>query len=100
MPSTPDNKGLPPLDVDSPILDNSLNARLSKIESSIIRIELAITGSPQMGHKGIVERLNAVENKVETHDKKLVTWGAFIAGAVMLLQFVVQYVRYLTGNHN
>lgn len=68
---------------------DSLNSRLSKIESAITRIELAITGSPQMGHKGIVDRLNTVEQKVEKHDRKLITWGAFVTAFAVILQFIL-----------
>lgn len=63
--------------------------RLAKIEASISKIEVALVGNPPMGQKGIVQRLETLETRVEKHDKKLILWGGIVTGAIFIAQFVI-----------
>ncbi len=50
-----------------------------RLQSSVDRIEKAIVGDPQMGHRGLAQRVEHIEQRVDSHDKKLLQWGAVFA---------------------
>lgn len=64
----------------------ALYDRLDRIESTntrflegIARVERALVGEPTLGNRGLVHRVDAVEEKVEKHDRKLLVWGSLVA---------------------
>jgi hypothetical protein len=71
--------------------------RLQKLENSINRIELALVGNPPMGQKGIVQRLEALEDRVEKHDKKLILWGGVITGILFVIQILPKLLKGFLG---
>lgn len=71
----------------------NINSRLNAIEDSIKRIELALVGNPSLGHKGIVERINALEVAVESHERKFLTWGTALTVVLFILQFASSYIK-------
>jgi hypothetical protein len=50
-----------------------------RLQSSVDRIEKAIVGDAQMGHRGLAQRVEHIEHRVDSHDKKLLQWGAVFA---------------------
>ena len=65
-------------------LDN-VSKRLDAQDQVLNRIEKALVGDPQMGNKGLVQRLNSVEKDVHAIDRKLIMWGSIATGAAMVL---------------
>lgn len=53
---------------------------ITSIRDSLHRIEKALVGDPQMGHKGIAQRLSDVEKTTEEHSRKLWIWTGMGAG--------------------
>jgi hypothetical protein len=45
-------------------------------------------GNPKLGHKGLVARVETVEQLAERHDRKLLVGGAIVTAAVGLTQFL------------
>lgn len=73
---------------------NALLKRLDQIETSntrflesITRVERALSGDSAVGHRGIVQRIDAVETKVETHDRKLLVWGSLLTAVGIAANF-------------
>lgn len=58
---------------------------IQSIRESLHRIEKAIIGDPDMGHKGIAARVDDIEKKVEAHGRKLLLWSGIVAGASVIL---------------
>ena len=58
---------------------------IQSIRESLHRIEKALIGDPEMGHKGIAARVDAIEKTVEAHGKKLLLWSGIVAGASVLI---------------
>lgn len=64
----------------------ALHERLDRIEAGntrfldgIARVERALVGEPTLGNRGLVHRVDTVEEKVEKHDRKLLVWGSLVA---------------------
>jgi hypothetical protein len=65
---------------------------IQSIKASLHRIEQAICGDEEMGHKGIAKRLTEVELREEVRageirkiDRKLATWGGIVTGASVII---------------
>ncbi len=58
---------------------------LASIRESLHRIEKAIIGDPDVGHKGIAARVDDIEKKVEAHGRKLLLWSGIVAGASVII---------------
>lgn len=56
------------------------------VKDALHRIEKAIVGDSEMGHKGIADRLNDVEAKTDAMDKKLIRWGGVLLGASVVIE--------------
>tara|TARA_R110000868_G_scaffold40556_1_gene139827 strand:- start:511 stop:780 length:270 start_codon:yes stop_codon:yes gene_type:complete len=50
-------------------------------------LTIALTGNA-LGQKGIIPRLTSVEDKLETHDRKLLVWGAGLTVMASFLSVV------------
>jgi hypothetical protein len=55
------------------------------LQESVERIERAIVGDRQMGHRGIADRLEYIERKVAGHEKQILRW----VGAITLAGIAV-----------
>jgi hypothetical protein len=56
-----------------------------KLQSSVDRIEKAIIGDEDMGHRGLASRVEWIERKLHTHEKQLWKWiGALGVIGVLL----------------
>ena len=58
---------------------------IQSIRESLHRIEKAIVGDPQMGHKGLAQRVTDVEVKADTSDRKLLVWGGIATGVSVVI---------------
>lgn len=58
---------------------------VQSIKETLHRIESALVGDPAMGHKGIAQRLDTVEQRTDAHDRKLLVWGGAFTGASVVL---------------
>jgi hypothetical protein len=68
-----------------------------KLHSSVQRIEKAIVGDEAMGHKGIVERLEDMEHRLNAHEKKLLKWGGGFVGAGVVVSYAPKLLSMLGG---
>ena len=56
-----------------------------KLQNSVDRIEKAIIGDEDMGHRGLASRVEWIERKLAGHEKQLWKWiGALAAIGVLL----------------
>lgn len=56
-----------------------------KLQSSVDRIEKAIIGDEEMGHRGLAARVEWIERKLSGHEKQLWKWiGALGAVGVLI----------------
>lgn len=69
-------------------LSPEAHRRLEAIEGTLGKIHVALVGNPDMGHKGLVARVEATENKVEAHDRKLLVWGAIATAFLTAFEFL------------
>lgn len=76
---------------------DELQEKITSLYDSIKRIETAIVGSPALGHKGLVERLNALEIVVERHEKRFLTWGGALAALIFILQIAPFLIKLFGG---
>lgn len=61
---------------------------IASIRASLHRIELAIVGDPQVGHKGLAQRMTDNEAKTDAVDKKLLVWGGVVTGVGIALPYL------------
>lgn len=64
----------------------------SKLQSSVDRIEKAIIGDEDMGHRGLAQRVEHIEKRVDTHDKKLLQWGAAFAAVGVFVSWLLKFL--------
>jgi hypothetical protein len=62
--------------------------QLREIRETQQEIRTALVGNPKLGHKGLVARVETVEQLAERHDRKLLVGGAIVTAAVGLTQFL------------
>ena len=57
-----------------------------EMRKTVDRIETALVGNPDLGQRGVIPRLNAVEATVAVHDRRFIKWSAVLGaiGAVLL----------------
>lgn len=85
----------PPMLPAGPCLTGTPDERLDRMERRIIsmhggmsELKGALVGNDALGHKGLVGRMERVEKAVDGHDKKLLTWGGIITGAMAAFEFL------------
>lgn len=66
-----------------------------RMEAQVSDIHRAVIGDPQLGHRGLVSRVESLEIKVERHEVKLITWAGICAGAILCYDYLKQK---LTGS--
>ena len=78
----------------------TIHERLDRIEQTntrfidgIARVERALVGEPSLGNRGLVHRVDLVEDKVEKHDRKLLVWGSLIAAIGTAASFAKDWIR-------
>jgi hypothetical protein len=65
-----------------------INEQLQHIRETQHEIRAALIGNPALGHKGLVHRVESIEAKVETHDRKILVWSAGITAALAALELL------------
>ena len=65
-----------------------VNEQLRAIRETQQEIRTALIGKPELGHKGLVHRVESIEAKVEAHERKIIIWSAGITAAVTALQLL------------
>ena len=65
------------------MLSSDAEELLKKIDSRTERLETAIIGDSEIGYKGLVERVDVIENKQKKTDRKIYTAGALATGAML-----------------
>jgi hypothetical protein len=58
--------------------------KFDSLQQSVNRIERAIVGDDEMGHRGIADRLEYIERKVAGHEKQILKWVGAITIAGIL----------------
>lgn len=76
----------------TPPYDKSMDGRLTRIEDGLADIKIALVGNPKFGHRGLVNRVDTMESKVEHHDRKLLVWGSIITAAVTVATFLKEKI--------
>lgn len=78
----------------APHLAPDWDKRLQGIEASLAELKAAIIGNSELGHRGIVQRLIALEaradlsdSKTDQIDRKLIKWGGIVTGAMLALEW-------------
>lgn len=66
--------------------------QLRAIRETQQEIRTALIGNPALGHKGLVARVEAVEQLTERHDRKLLVWGGIVSAAVVAAQFLQEKI--------
>ena len=59
-----------------------------RIEHKVDQLIISIKGDKDMGHRGLADRVEAVEKKVDGHNAKLLTWGGIVIGASAAVRFI------------
>jgi len=64
----------------------------ARLQDSVDRIERAIVGDKEMGHRGIADRIEWVERKVAGHEKQLLKWMGAITVIGILVPILVKHL--------
>jgi hypothetical protein len=62
----------------------TLKSNVEAMKDAIHRIEKAIVGDLDMGHKGIAKRLYDVEKKTSEHSMRFYVWGGIASGVAII----------------
>lgn len=57
------------------------------IEHKIDSIHRAVIGDPVYGHRGLLERVSTIEERVSMHNVKIITWSGIVIGIVATFEF-------------
>ena len=64
----------------------------ARLQESVDRIERAIVGDKEMGHRGIADRIEWVERKVAGHEKQILKWMGGIAVLAVGIPIVLKHL--------
>jgi len=64
----------------------------NRLQESVDRIERAIIGDKEMGHRGIADRIEWVERKVAGHEKQILKWMGAITVIGILVPFLTKFM--------
>jgi len=64
----------------------SVDNRIGEMEIKLNEIHSALVGNKALGHRGLVDRVEHIEKKVENHDRKLIAWGGITVGAMAVFE--------------
>lgn len=62
------------------MIDEAIHKRLDAQDAKLDAIHNALVGNPQLGHKGLVPRVDTLEQGYRDHDNKLLRWGGIVTG--------------------
>ena len=62
--------------------------RIGQMERQLAEVHRAVVGDPQLGHRGLVARMEAVEKSDAAQDRKFISWSGVVLGALFVLQFL------------
>ncbi len=63
-----------------------------RLQDSVDRIEKAIIGDEQMGHRGLASRVEWIERKLASHEKQIWKWIGAIGAIGVLLPIITKYL--------
>jgi hypothetical protein len=63
----------------------ALKTNVEAMKDAVHRIEKAIVGDLEYGHKGIAKRLYDVEKKTSEHSMRFYVWGGITTGAALII---------------
>jgi hypothetical protein len=58
---------------------------MSALHRKLDAIHVALVGNPELGHKGLVSRVEVVEGRVDGHDKTMLKWGGVAVGVSLMV---------------
>lgn len=61
-----------------------------KLQSSVERIEKAIIGDEEMGHRGLAARVEWIERKLVGHERQIWKWIGALAAVGVLLPIITK----------
>lgn len=64
--------------------------QLDKLQSSVERIEKAIIGDADMGHRGLAARVEWIERKIVTHERHLWKWMGAVGALGILVPILTK----------
>jgi hypothetical protein len=62
--------------------------QIRTLREQLDRIERALVGDPDHGHRGLVKRMDNNEAKIEGIDRKLILWGGIVTGVSLSLSYL------------
>lgn len=68
----------------------TIHKRLDSQDAVLHEIRSAIVGNAAMGNPGIAHRLKEVEDHAKAVDRKLLTWGGIVTGAVFVAEVFIK----------
>jgi hypothetical protein len=63
-----------------------------RLHNSVERIEKAIIGDEEMGHRGLASRVEWIERKLATHEKQIWKWIGAIGAIGVLLPIITKHL--------
>lgn len=63
-----------------------------RLQTSVERIEKAIIGDEEMGHRGLASRVEWIERKLASHEKQIWKWIGAIGAIGVLLPIITKYL--------
>lgn len=69
---------------------SAIHSRLDRQDAILHEIRTAIVGNQDMGARGIAGRLADVEEHAKAVDRKLLTWGGIVTGAVFAAEVFIK----------
>lgn len=89
----PHNDSNAPMLPSPPCVSNEdLHVQINEVKTAVNEVRSAVIGNPKYGHRGLATRMEAVEGKVETHDRKIWLAGVILSLAWTLALFLKDFV--------
>jgi hypothetical protein len=63
-----------------------------RLQTSVERIEKAIIGDEEMGHRGLASRVEWIERKLAGHERQIWKWIGAIGAIGVLLPIITKYL--------
>lgn len=54
---------------------------IAALHKKLDEIHGALVGNPELGHKGIVARVESSESRLDAHDRTMLKWSGIAVGA-------------------
>jgi len=73
-------------------------AEIKILSEKVDKLNTSVIGNKEYGHKGIIERIEKIEIRQESHDtdiKKAKTYITVVGGITSALAFIAAYLRNL-----